>query len=215
MIWNCKSIFKSFLKSANSPILFNLHLFVTFGCWHATQGRSTTKLTRVMAPFGAMVSCYGFILQQIGTCKNDYAQISLTNCKTLLYSVAQNFLACCWGRGKWLMSKLSIWESHWIDLFTDTAAILKLLDLRSITGFPGGTRSAFTRAFRAKRELQCIFLGKKGIIITSKQGTTIYFSHYNFFLAKLKEKSTRKARVITDASISDRAHAPWASYNTP
>ena len=29
-----------------------------------------------------------------------------------------------------------------IDLFTDTAAILNLLVLRSIMGFPGGTRSA-------------------------------------------------------------------------
>ena len=102
-----------------------------------------------------------------------------------------------------------------IDLFTNTAAMLNLLDLRSIMGCPGGTRSAFTRAFRAKRELQYIFLGKKAIIITSKQGTTIYFSHCNFFLGKLKEKSARKARVNTDASISDRAHAPWASYNTP
>ena len=99
--------------------------------------------------------------------------------------------------------------------FTNTAAILNLLDLRSIMGCPGGTRSAFTCASRAKRELQYIFLGKKTIILTSKQGTTIYFSHYNFFLGKLKEKSARKARVNTDASISDRAHAPWASYNTP
>ena len=82
-------------------------------------------------------------------------------------------------------------------------------------GCTGGTRSVFTRAFRAKRELQCIFLGKKAIIITSKQGTTIYFSHYNLFLGKHKEKSARKARVNTDASISDRAHDPWASYNTP
>ena len=41
------------------------------------------------------------------------------------------------------------------------------------------------------------------------------FSHYNFFLEKLKEKLTRKARVNTDASIWDRAHAPWASHNTP
>ena len=82
-------------------------------------------------------------------------------------------------------------------------------------GCTGGTRSVFTRAFRTKRELQCIFLGKKAIIITSKQGTTIYFSHYNLFLGKRKEKSARKARVNTDASISDRAHDPWASYNTP
>ena len=102
-----------------------------------------------------------------------------------------------------------------IDLFTDTAAILNLLDLRSIMGCPGGTRSVFTRAFRAKRELHCIFLGKKAIIITSKHGTTIFFSHYNLFLGKLKEKLARKARVNTDASISDRAYEPWASHNTP
>ena len=39
--------------------------------------------------------------------------------------------------------------------------------------------------------------------------------HYNLFLTKLKEKLARKARVYTDARISDRAHAPWASHNTP
>ena len=81
-------------------------------------------------------------------------------------------------------------------------------------GCPGGNRSVFTRAFRAKRELQCIFLWKKVIIIKSKHGTTIFFSHYNLFLGKLKEKLARKARVNTDASISDRAHAPWASHST-
>ena len=81
-------------------------------------------------------------------------------------------------------------------------------------GCTGGTRSVFTRAFQAKRELQCIFLGKKAIIITSKQGTTIYFSLYDLFLGTPREKSACKARVNTDASISDRAHAPWASYNT-
>ena len=102
-----------------------------------------------------------------------------------------------------------------IDLFTDTAAILNLLDLRSIMGCPGGTRSVFTRAFRAKRELHCIILEKKAIIIKSKHGTTIFFSHYNLFLGKLKEKLARKARVNTDASISDRAYEPWASHNTP
>ena len=102
-----------------------------------------------------------------------------------------------------------------MGLFTDTVAILNLLDLRSIMGSQRGTCSAFTRAFWAKRELHCIFLGKKAIIITSKHGTTIFFSHYNLFLGKLKEKLARKARVNTDASIWDRAHAPWASHNTP
>ena len=99
-----------------------------------------------------------------------------------------------------------------MDLFTDTEAILNLLDLRSIVGCPGGTRSVFTRAFRAKRELHCIILEKKAIIIKSKHSTTIFFSH---FLGKLKEQLARKARVNTDASISDRAYEPWASHNTP
>ena len=75
-----------------------------------------------------------------------------------------------------------------MDLFTDTAAILNSLDLRSIMGCPGGTRSVFTRAFS----------GKKAIIVTSKHGTTIYFSNYNLFIGKLKEKLSRKTRVNTE-----------------
>ena len=35
------------------------------------------------------------------------------------------------------------------------------------------------------------------------------------FLGKIREKLARNARANTDASISDRAHAPWASHNTP
>ena len=86
-----------------------------------------------------------------------------------------------------------------IDLFTDTAAILNLFDLRGIMGcLGGGTRSVFTRAFGAKRELHCIFLGKKTIIITSKHDATIFFFHYNLFLRKLQEKLARKARVNTE-----------------
>ena len=95
-----------------------------------------------------------------------------------------------------------------IDLFTDTAAILNLLDLRSIMGCPGSTRSVFTRTFRAKREPYGIFLGKKKIIITPKQGTTIFFSHYNLFLGKRKEKLARQARVYPLSEYTDRARAP-------
>ena len=46
------------------------------------------------------------------------------------------------------------------------AAMLIVLDLRSIMGCPGGTHSVFTHAFQAKRELHCIFLGKRAIVIT-------------------------------------------------
>ena len=79
-----------------------------------------------------------------------------------------------------------------IDLFTDMAAILNLLDLRTIMGCPGGTRSVFMRTFLAKRELQFIFLGKKVIIIISKHGTTIFFSNYNLFLGKLQKNWPEK-----------------------
>ena len=102
-------------------------------------------------------------------------------------------------------------ESPLIDFFTDTVAILNLLDLRSFMGCPGGTRSVFTHAFRAKRELQRIFIWKKAIIITSKHGTKFFFTYYNLFLGKLKEKLARKAGANTDASISDRTDVPWAS----
>ena len=57
------------------------------------------------------------------------------------------------------------------------------------------TRSVFTHAFLAKRELHCLFLRKKAIIITSKHGTTIFFPITIFFVAKLKDKLARKARV--------------------
>ena len=114
----------------------------------------------------------------------------------------------CWGNrrfcSKYQASTFSVVQaarkflSQPIDPSTDTAAILNLLDLRSIMGCPGGNRSVFTRAFLAKRELHCIFLGKKAIIITSKHGTTIFFSHYNLFLGKLKEKLARKAGENTE-----------------
>ena len=83
-------------------------------------------------------------------------------------------------------------------------------------GMPRGHSLSFFRAlFGQKENFNVYFSGKKVIIIASKHGTTIYFSRYNLFLGKRKEKLARKARVNTVASISDRAHAPWASHNTP
>ena len=68
------------------------------------------------------------------------------------------------------------------------------------------------------------FSGKKrtSIYISREKGDHYYiqtrhndlFSHYNLFLGKLKEKLARKARVNTDASISDHTEAPWASHNS-
>ena len=72
---------------------------------------------------------------------------------------------------------------------------IEFIRFKEYYGMPrGGTRSLFTRAFRAKRGLQCIFLGKKAIVIAAKDGTMIFFS-LHFFLGKLKERLARKARV--------------------
>ena len=79
-----------------------------------------------------------------------------------------------------------------IDLSTDTAAMLNLLDLRSIMGCPWGTRSVFMCAFRAKREFQCMNLGKKAIIITSYHGATIFFPIAIFFYENLKKNWPEK-----------------------
>ena len=74
-----------------------------------------------------------------------------------------------------------------LDRASLTAAIFK-----EYFGMPMGIRSVFTRAFRSKRELQCIFLGKKEIIITSKHGTTIFFPITIFFYENLKKKWLEK-----------------------
>ena len=58
----------------------------------------------------------------------------------------------------------------------------------------GSTRSVFTRAFWAKRELHCIFLGKKAIIITFKHGTTFFFP-LQPFSRKLVKKNWPEKRV--------------------
>ena len=65
-------------------------------------------------------------------------------------------------------------------------------------GFPGGTCSVFTRAFRAKRELHYIFLGKKEIIIKSNTAQRSFSLITIFFLGELNEKLARKARVNTE-----------------
>ena len=85
------------------------------------------------------------------------------------------------------------------DLFTDTEAILNLLDLRSVMGCPGGTRLVFTRAFRAKKRTSLYISWEKGdhYYIQTRHDEP-FFSHYNLLLQKRKEKLVRKARVNTE-----------------
>ena len=46
--------------------------------------------------------------------------------------------------------------------------------------------------FSGKKRTSTYISGEKAIIITSKHGTTIFFSHYNLFLGKLIEKLAEK-----------------------
>ena len=87
-----------------------------------------------------------------------------------------------------------VWPFKLIDLFTDTAAILNFLDLRSIMVCTFGSRSVF----RQKENFTVHFSGKSRIIISRNT------------YRKIGPKSARKY----GASISDRANAPWVSYNT-
>ena len=83
-------------------------------------------------------------------------------------------------------------------------------------GCPGGTRSVFTRAFWAKRDLQCkYFSGKRRSLLRPNTAQRSFFPLKSFFRKKLKKNGPEKARVNTDATTSDRAHLPWASHNTP
>ena len=68
-------------------------------------------------------------------------------------------------------------------------------------GCPGGTRSVFTRAFRAKMYISL----EKGDHYYIQTRHNDLFSEYILFLGKRKEKLARKARGITVASISDLA----------
>ena len=58
---------------------------------------------------------------------------------------------------------------------------------------------------------QCIFLGKKPIIITSKYGRRIFFPITILFWENFTKTCPEKRSKIQTTC----AHAPWASYNTP
>ena len=64
----------------------------------------------------------------------------------------------------------------------------------------GHSLSIYARFLGKKRTSLYVFLGGKAIIITSKHGTAIFFfSHYNLFLGKRKEKL---ARLVHMAAVS-------------
>ena len=59
-----------------------------------------------------------------------------------------------------------------------------------------------------KENFNVDFSGKRRSLLHPNTAQRYFFSHYNLFLGKRKENLARKARVNTDASTSNRAHAP-------
>jgi len=62
-----------------------------------------------------------------------------------------------------------------IDLFTYTMTILSLLDLRSIMGCLGGTRSVFAHTFRQKENFTAYFSGKRQSLLHPNMAQQILF----------------------------------------
>ena len=58
---------------------------------------------------------------------------------------------------------------------------IEFLRFKRDNKMPRGHSLSINARFWGKKRTYCIFLGKKAIITTSKHGTTIFFSHYNFF----------------------------------
>ena len=106
----------------------------------------------------------------------------------------------CWSPGPYCLSLREVFESkcilrsHSIDPSTDTAAIVNLLDLRSIMGCPGGTCSVFMGAFRAKKRTSRYFSREKGgHDYIQTRHNDLFFSLQSFFRKrKIGPKSARK-----------------------
>ena len=79
---------------------------------------------------------------------------------------------------------------------------------------PGGHSLSIYARFSGKKRTSMYFSRGKGDHFYIQTRHNDLFSRYNLFLGKLNEKLVRKACGNTDASISDRAYAPWASHNT-
>ena len=92
---------------------------------------------------------------------------------------------------------------------------IEFIRFKEYCGMPREHLLSIYARFSGQKTTSMYISREKAIIITSKHGTTIFFSYYNLFLGKLKEKLARKARVNTEASISDRAHAPEHPHYTP
>ena len=98
-------------------------------------------------------------------------------------------------------------DSQVIHLFTDAAAVLNLLDLRSIMGCPEGTRSVLRALFGQKENFTVQFSGKRWSLLHPNTAERSFFPLPSIS-RKTERKICPKARVNTTERVSDRTHAP-------
>ena len=82
-------------------------------------------------------------------------------------------------------------------------------------GCPGGTCSVFTGTFQAKKRTSMYFSQEKGEHDYIQTRHNDLFFPLQSFSRKTSRKIGPKSACKYQASISDRAHAPCASHNTP
>ena len=80
-----------------------------------------------------------------------------------------------------------------IDLFTDAAAMLNLLDLRSIMGCPGALAQYLRALFGQKENFTAYFSGKRRSLLHPNTHNDLFVP-----LGIRKEKLARKARVNSE-----------------
>ena len=95
-----------------------------------------------------------------------------------------------------------------IDLFTGH---IEFSRFKEYYGMPWGQSLRYLRAFFGQKENFNVYFSAKRRSLLHPNTAQRSFSPLQSFSRKLKEKWARKARVNTDASISDRTDAPWAS----
>ena len=104
-----------------------------------------------------------------------------------------------------------------IDLFYQNGDHIEFIRFQGVLWDAQGALAYYLPALLGQKRTLIYISREKGDHYYIQTGATIFFSYYNFFLQKLKEKLAWKAHipVNNDASISDRARAPWVSHNTP
>ena len=92
-----------------------------------------------------------------------------------------------------ILNQLNVFHFQYIeviDLFTDTAAILNLLDLRSTRGH---SLSIYAR-FSGKKRTSMYIFREKGDRYYIQTRHNDLFSHYNLFVEKTRKISSKSAR---------------------